>query len=195
MKEILGVFGDLESAGRGVEGLIDEGFTEAQITSLTSVPYPDGVLVRCSRRSWFRWLSLAGGFAGAAAGFLLAAGTAWLYPVQTGDKPIIAFYPTAIISFEVAMLFAIVGAMAGMFLEMKLPAWSGRPYDPAIADGCIGISVSVRAGGETVACGGEGAPGECIGGVAALSPEEQCSRAEEILAGAGALRVIAEGTP
>ncbi len=57
----------------------------------------------------------------------------------------------------------------GMFLEMRLPPWGKRPYDPAIANGCIGISVSVPSG-------------------------DQKSWAEEIMKQAGALRIIAEGT-
>jgi ActD protein len=193
--EILGIFNDIDSAARGVNELVRAGFTEAQITSLTSVPYPDGVLVRTGRRSWFRWLALGGGLAGAAAGFGLAAGTAWLYPVQTGDKPIIALYPTAIICFEVALLCAIIGTMAGMFLEMGLPALGRRPYDPAIADGCIGICLALHAGGEVVACGEGEERGECIGGIASLSSIEQSSRAGEIMREAGALRVIVEEQP
>jgi len=190
--ELLGIFRDVESAAKGVEGLVQAGFTEAQIDSLTSVPYPDGVLVRTRQRSWFRWLALASGFAGAVAGFGLAAGTAWLYPVQTGDKPIIALYPTAIVTFEVTMLFAIVGTLVGMFLEMKLPALEKRLYDPAIADGCIGISVVVHGGGESVSCEAGVEPVECIGGIASLSAVEQKERVEEIMRGAGASRVIAE---
>ncbi len=193
--EVLGIFTDVESAGRGVEGLVGAGFTEAQITSLTSVSYPDGVLVKTGRRSWFRWLALAGGFAGAVAGFCLAAGTAWLYPVQTGDKPIIAFYPTGIVTFELTMLFAIAGTLAGMFLELGLPPWGRRPYDPAIAEGCIGICVAIYPGGETVACGPDMQPGECVGDVALISFAAQRSRAEEIMREAGALRIIAEATP
>lgn len=193
--EILGIFRDIDSAAMGVEGLLSEGFSEAQITSLTSVPYPDGVLVKSERRSWLRWLALAGGMAGAGAGFSLAAGTAWLYPVQTGDKPIIAFYPTGIVTFEFAMLFAIVGTIAGMFLEMGLPFRGKRLYDPAIADGCIGISVSLHSGGEAVACGEETKPGECIGIAASLPAAEQGRRVEEIMRDAGALRVLAEGAP
>jgi hypothetical protein len=190
--EILGIFSDMESAGRGVERLVRAGFTEAQITSLTSVAYPDGVLVRTEQRSWFRWLALAGGIVGAGAGFCLAAGTAWLYPVQTGDKPIIALYPTGIISFELAMLFAIIGAIVGMFLEMRLPPLGKRLYDPAISEGCIGISVSIHTGGGVMACRpGEG-PGECIGSIASISAGEQQSLAEGIMREAGALRVIAE---
>lgn len=193
--ETLGIFRDIETAATAVDGLVKAGFTEAQIDSLTSVPYPDGVLVRTEQHSWFRWLALAGGLAGAAAGFVLAAGTAWLYPVQTGDKPIIALYPTAIICFEVAMLCAVIGTMAGMFLEMGLPALRKRLYDPAIADGCIGISLTIHPGGEAVECRAGVRPEECIGEIAFLSAAEQYERAEEIMRASGAMRVIVEGTP
>jgi hypothetical protein len=168
--ESLGIFKDVEAAAVVVDSLVKAGFAEAEITSLTSVPYPGGVLVKTQRRSWFRWVALAGGIFGAGAGFLLAAGTALLYPVQTGDKPIITIYPTGIIVFELAMLFAIVGTIVGMFLEMRLPPWTKRPYDPAIAEGMIGISVTVP-------------------------PGDRISRAEEIMKEAGALRIIAEETP
>ena len=190
--EILWIFRDIESASRGVEGLVKAGFVEAQITSLTSVPYPDGVLVKSAHNSWFRWLTLSGGIVGAVSGFCLAAGTAWLYPVQTGDKPIIAFYPTGIIAFEIAMLFAIIGTMVGMFLEMRLPPRGTRPYDPGISAGHIGISVTIHAGGERVECGTGEIAGECIGMMAGLPAAEQRERAEEIMKKAGALRTIME---
>lgn len=192
--ETLGIFEDIDSAARAVDGLIREGFVETQIDSLSSVPYPEGVLVRCKRRTWFRWLTLGGGLSGAVAGFALAAGTAWLYPVQTGDKPIIALYPTAIVCFEVAMLCAIIGTMAGMLLEMGLPAIRTRPYDPAIADGCIGICLTIHPGGEAVQCTPGMRPEECVGEISLLSVAEQHERANEIMWKAGALRVIGEPT-
>ena len=191
--ETLGVFRDLESAAGAVERLLRAGFVEAQITSLTSVPYPDGVLVRTDQRSWFRWFTLACGFLGAGAGFCLAAGTAWLYPVQTGDKPIIAFYPTGIVTYELTMLFFLVGTIVGMFLEMKLPPRGKLLYAPEISEGGIGISVAIHPGGEAVACGRAAArPGECIGDIAVVSADEQKRRAEEILTEAGAVRIIDE---
>lgn len=189
--ELLGIFNDLESAARGAEGLLRAGFAETQIDSLTSVPYPNGVVVKIDRRTRFRWIALAGGVAGAVAGFSLAAGTAWLYPVQTGDKPIIALYPAAIVTFEAIMLFAIIGTIIGMFMEMGLPAWRDRPYDPAIADGCIGICLTIHAGGEVVPCGTGEPSGECIGLIASLSADEQRARAEEIMGAAGAIRILA----
>jgi hypothetical protein len=188
--EVLGVFADLESAAAAAERLVREGFPEGQLDSLSSVPYPDGVLVRTEQQTRFRWVTLAGGFFGAVAGFLLAAGTAWVYPVQTGDKPIISSYPTAIVTFEVTMLFAIIGTIVGMFWEMGLPTWRERPYDPEISEGCVGISVAIHGGGEVVACGRGGETNECIGTIAGLSPEEQRTRAEEIMRDAGALRTV-----
>jgi ActD protein len=164
--ETLGTFKDVESATRAVEGLVKAGFAEETITSLTSAPYPNGVIVKTGQRTWFRWVSVAGGFIGAAAGFGLAAGTAYLYPVQTGDKPIIAYFPTAIITYELIMLFAILGAIVGMFSEMKLPPWKERVYDPAIGEGAIGISVSTTS-------------------------RDQGLRAEKVMLEAGALRTHA----
>jgi hypothetical protein len=165
--ETLGIFKDVETATRAVDRLVKAGFPEETITSLTSVPYPNGVLVKTDQRTWFRWMSVGGGIVGACAGFLLAAGTAYLYPVQTGDKPIIAPYPTGIITYELTMLFAMLGAIVGMFVEMKLPPWKERVYDPSISEGSIGISVFVPSG-------------------------EKSSRAESIMKQAGALRTIAE---
>jgi hypothetical protein len=193
--ESLGIFNDIGSAARGVESLLRAGFSEGQITSLTSVPYPDGVLVKPERRTRVRWLALAGGIFGAGAGFALAAGTAWLYPLRTGDKPIIALYPAAIITFELAMLFAMVATVAGMFLEMRLPRREKGLYDPAIAEGCIGISVTIHPGGGAVLCGRSAGPGECIGTIAVLPAAEQQSRAAELMQAAGAIRIISEATP
>lgn len=143
MMETLGTFKDVETATKAVDVLIKAGFSEETITSLTSSPHPDGVIVKTNQRTWFRWMSVGGGVFGACAGFLLAAGTAYQYPVQTGDKPIIAFYPTGIITYELTMLFSILGAIVGMFIEMKLPPREERVYDPAIGEGAIGICVSV----------------------------------------------------
>jgi len=141
--EILGVFRDIDDASRAISGLIESGFPEDKITSVTSIPYPAGVLVSQERKSWFHWVTLAGGALGAILGFLLAAGTAWLYPLQTGDKPIISAFPTGIITYEMMMLFALAGTFFGMLAEMKLPTFARRPYDPEIADGFIGVSLTL----------------------------------------------------
>lgn len=144
--ELLGVFKTVEQAADAVERLLQAGYPEETVTSVTSVPYPPGVLVKTAQRSWFHWMAVGGALLGAGFGFLLAAGTAWLYPVQTGDKPIVALFPTGIITYECMMLFALLGTMLGMFLEMGLPEVNRRAYDPEIADGLIGIAVTIADG-------------------------------------------------
>ena len=168
--ETLGTFENVESAARAVDDLIKAGFAERTITSLTSVPYPSGVIVKTDQHTWFRWVSAGGGILGACAGFALAAGTAYMYPVQTGDKPIIAFYPTGIITYEITMLFAILGAIIGMFFEMKLPPRKEQVYDPAIGEGAIGICIST-------------------------TTRDLGLQAQKIMQEAGALRIHAEGMP
>ena len=142
--ETLGLFEDVDRAAGAVDTLIRQGFPEEEITSITSAPYPEGVLVKGEKRSFFRWITLMGGFAGAGLGFLLAAGTAWLYPLHTGDKPIVSLFPVSIITYEFTMLFAILGTIAGMFFEMGLPGFKKRLYDPSISQGSIGILVQCR---------------------------------------------------
>jgi len=192
--EALGIFRELESAGRAVDRLVKEGFAEGQITSLSSVPYPDGVLVKTEQRSWLRWFTLAGGMLGACLGLLLAAGTAWVYPVQTGDKPIIALYPTGIITYELMMLLFLVSTMVGLFLEMGLPPWRKRLYDPEIGEGSIGISVMIYPK-EEKAVGAAAESSQEAGQVTSLPADRQRSRAEEIMREAGAVRVITEDKP
>lgn len=167
--EALGLFSDVTTSAKAVEGLLKAGFKEREITSLSSIPYPEGVLVNTHHRSWFHWLSLAGGLTGAVCGFALAVGTAWIYPVQTGDKPIISYFSSAIISYEFAMLFAIIGAVVGMFLEMGLPPWSRKRYDPAISEGYIGICVEADS-------------------------EQRQAEAEQVMRRAGAQRIVTEGS-
>ncbi len=142
--ETVGTFKDVETATGAVDALIKAGFPEETLTSLTSTPYPNGVIVKTDQRTWFRWVSAGGGIVGAFAGFALAAGTSYLYPVQTGDKPIISPFPTGIITYELTMLFAMMGVIIGMFFEMRLPPRKEQVYDPAIGDGAIGICVTVE---------------------------------------------------
>jgi len=168
--EILGVFGSIDQAVGAVDKLLDAGFEETRITTLSSVPIPEGALIDSGyRRRFHRW-TLAGGVLGAILGFSLAAGTAWLYPVQTGDKPIIAIFPVGIVTYEMTMLLAIIGTLLGMLWEMGLPDIERHAYDSELADGLIGILVCT-------------------------DQEESRQHAAELLTAAGALRLRTDEVP
>ena len=139
--EILGVFDTLENAADAVDSLLAAGIDTERITSLSSVPYPEGVLVGPHKKTRFHLWTLGFGALGALSGFLLAAGTAWLYPLQTGDKPIISIFPVGIVTYELMMLFAIIGTLTGMCFEMGLPDIKTHAYADEISDGAIGILV------------------------------------------------------
>ena len=167
--EVVGIFEELDIAAHAVKDLLKSHVPEENITSLTGVPYPEGVLVNeRDTKSRLHWYALAGGAGGALAGFALAAGTAWLYPLFTGDKPIVSLFPVGIITYEFTMLFAILGTIVGMFIEMRLPGFLYRVQAPEVTEGMIGISVTcstaeergrirevlLKAGAATVRTGG-----------------------------------------
>lgn len=70
---------------------------------------------------------LIGGLTGLAAGYLLQWWTGAVdYPLNISGKPAFAIEPSIPIMFELTILFAALGAVAGMFAMNGLP----RPYNP-----------------------------------------------------------------
>jgi hypothetical protein len=73
------------------------------------------------------WFALGGGVTGLLAGFLLQWWTAAVdYPLNISGKPFFAVEPSVPIMFELTILFAAFGAVAGMLALNGLP----RPYNP-----------------------------------------------------------------
>ena len=138
---VLGLFEEIDQAANALNRLKDEGNTDPQeLMVLSSVPFPEGVLE--ADKSPIRLPILTVGFAlvGIVFGFLLASGTAQLYLIRVGGKPISPAPPIAIICYEMMMLFALSGAFAAALFEMRLPSWRSKVYDPRISEGLIGIA-------------------------------------------------------
>jgi hypothetical protein len=73
------------------------------------------------------FFAFGGGVTGAAAGYLLQWWTAAVdYPINISGKPFFAVEPSVPIMFELTILFAAFGAVAGMLALNGLP----RPYNP-----------------------------------------------------------------
>ena len=138
---VLGLFEEIDQAANALNRLKREGGTDTQeLMVLSSVPFPEGVLE--ADRSPIRLPLLTVFFAlvGIAFGVALASGSAQLYLIRVGGKPISPAPPIAIIAYEMMMLFALSGAFAAALFEMRLPSWRAKVYDPRISEGLIGIA-------------------------------------------------------
>lgn len=117
---ILAEFATPADLYRACEGVRDAGFTRWD----AHTPFPVHGLERAMglRRSPLPWIVLVMGLTGTAAGFLLQW---WVhtqaYPLVISGKPFFAWPAFIPITFEVAVLFAALGAVLGMFALNRLP--------------------------------------------------------------------------
>lgn len=114
--------GDLVEA---VEAVRREGY--AQIDTFS--PFPIHGMDRSMglKPSKLGYLVIVAGLTGCALGFLMQW---WMgavdYPINISGKPLFAVEPSVPIAFELTILFAALGAVAGMLALNGLP----RPYNP-----------------------------------------------------------------
>ena len=85
---------------------------------------------------------LLGGCVGGTGGYLLAWYTQTAYPLVTGGMPIVAKWPTGIITYELTMLGAIISTLITLLITTRLPNW-GEPAlgEPEVSNGKIVIGV------------------------------------------------------
>lgn len=138
---VLGLFEDIPHAANALTSLQQEARRDAEdLMVISSVPFPEGVLE--ADRSPIRLPTITVIFAliGILLGFGLAGGSAVLYVLDTGGKPIESGPPIGIIAYEIMMLVALTAAFLAALYEMRLPTWRARVYDPRISEGLIGIA-------------------------------------------------------
>jgi hypothetical protein len=79
------------------------------------------------------WITLVAGAVGIAVGVFFAAGTAVLYPIETGGKGIVAPPVVGIISYETMMLLAVVVTFLTMIVRVRSDRGARlRPIDDAM---------------------------------------------------------------
>ncbi len=138
---ILGLFEDIDQAAGALNRLRGEGGAAAEdLMVLSSVPFPEGVLEADQSPIRLPLITVIFAFVGIAFGIALAGGTAELYLIRVGGKPISPVPPIGIIAYEMMMLFALSAAFIAALFEMRLPSWRAKVYDPRISEGLIGIA-------------------------------------------------------
>lgn len=75
------------------------------------------------------WLTLAGGIAGAAIGFGMQLYTNYDFPIEIGGRPIEAWQPFLLITFELTVLLAVLSTIFGMLVLNRLPRLHHPVFD------------------------------------------------------------------
>lgn len=142
---IVGLFDGVETAARAGRALQGLSLPAGSVTTISAVPLPEGAVVTDPSPIRFPRIVIAGWFVGAAAGLGLTLATYMLYPLVTGGKTIVSIPPTLIITYEVAMLGALMATLLGGGREMRLLRFPPKVvHDPRIHDGKIALCARVE---------------------------------------------------
>jgi Alternative complex III, ActD subunit len=139
---IYGLFPDPASADRGLSALQTAGVSRGRIVVMSSEPFDDYAFSQADHATVMPWLAVLGAVVGGSIGFLLAASyTQTAYPLVTGGMPIVAPWPTAIVTYELTMLGAVIATAISLLITTRLPNWGAKLYDPEVSNGKILIGV------------------------------------------------------
>jgi hypothetical protein len=139
-KEVVGIFDRMDGLGQTVKKLRQAGF--ADITVHSPVPCHELEEELDRVESPVRFFTLAGGFGGAIAGFILTIGASLQNPIMSGGKPIVSLPAFLIIAFELTILFGALATIGGMFWSMRRPRLKLEEYyDPQFSVDRFGVRV------------------------------------------------------
>ncbi len=114
------------------------------LTVMTPIPMHDVEKVLGIGKSKVRFFSLAGAILGGLSGFALAVGTAMVFVLPTGGRPIIPIPPYLVIGYEMTILFGVLATLLGFHVVSRLPAWEEAPYTPEANIDRFVISVPIE---------------------------------------------------
>ncbi len=115
------------------------------VSVLSSVPICEEVEHTLGeRKDPVRYFSFAGAVAGLFGGAILTIGTAVLYVLPRGGRPIISIPPTLIISYETLILGGVLATLAGFIITARLIICKDEPYHDRISEDRFGLMVNVE---------------------------------------------------
>jgi hypothetical protein len=140
---IYGLFPGPAAAERGVSALRDAGVGRERIVVMSAEPFDEYEFSRVDHKTWMYKLAALGGIVGGTLGFLLAwyMQTAYPFPLITGGMPLVAPWPTGIVTYEITMLSAIVTTVITLLVTTGLPNWKAKVYDEEVSNGMVLIGI------------------------------------------------------
>jgi hypothetical protein len=146
---VIGLFDGVEEAADAARALLSLPLPAGHVTTISSVPLPDGAVVTDPKPILFPWIVASFWFVGAVSGIVLALVTYLHYPLVTAGKPITTIPPTIIVAYELAMLAAILTTLASGFRAIGLTRFRKKKvFDPRIHEGKIAVCARVATDGQ-----------------------------------------------
>ena len=141
MSAVYALYADGDSAQRAINALQAGGVSRDAITVLSGEPIEDQAFFEADKSTWMWYLASAGGAFGLVFATWLTTMTERAWPLNTGNMPIVSWWPNLIIMFEMTMLFGILAAVLTLLVTARLPGPRPALYDPAITHGKILVGV------------------------------------------------------
>jgi hypothetical protein len=138
---VYALYPDPDAAQRAVDGLHAAGIANADITVMSGEPFEEQAFAQHDKATWLWYIAVAGGIAGLTFSAWLTRMTELAWPLQTGNMPIVAWWPNLIVIFELTMLGAILATVITLFITAKLPSRTPTFYDPEVTQGKILVGV------------------------------------------------------
>ncbi len=141
MRAIYGLYPDGDRAQRAVNALRTAGVADADITVISAEPMEHYEFGELGKSSSMWTIASMGGLVGMLFGAWLTRFTELAWPLNTGNMPIVAWWPNLIIIFELTMLGAIFSTVATVVVASGLLRRRPALYDPAVSQGKILVGV------------------------------------------------------
>jgi hypothetical protein len=144
LNSIYGLFPGPHAAERAMSALRDAGVAPGKIIVMSSEPFEEYSFAQGESRTLMPWIAVLGGLVGGVGGFMLAwyTQTAYPQPMITGGMPLVAPWPTGIVTYELTMMGAILATVITLLVSARLPNWSPALYEPEVSHGKVLIGVA-----------------------------------------------------
>jgi mono/diheme cytochrome c family protein len=125
-----------------VQSLREVGFSDEQVSIMTPLPWSEQASARVGVMPLY-FVTMIAGLVGIGVGMFFAGGTAAMYPLMTGGKPIVAMPVVGMLSYEVMMLLAIVTTFVTMIVGIRRAHRNIPERDSRIDDGHVALSIAL----------------------------------------------------
>lgn len=130
--------------GSLLHSLREAGLSDEQVSVMTPVPLSEQASAHVGSIPLYL-VTVIAGIVGIVVGLFFAGGTAAMYPLMTGGKPIVAAPVVGIISYETMMLLAIVTTFVTMIVCIRRAHRDIAEQEPRIDDGYVALSILLPA--------------------------------------------------